>query len=109
MPLDDADIRRGLRHIRKSDPVMREVIRRAGPFTLELGKDRFHMLVYSILSQQISTAAARSIRKRLLEYIAPETLSPERLAGLTKDELRSAGISNQKAMYLIDLANRVAN
>ena len=108
MPLDSAQIDQGLRHIQKSDPVMRELIRQAGPFTLKLGKDRFHMLVYSILSQQISGKAAASIRAKLLAYLEPDGLAPDRLARLSKEELRTVGISNQKATYLLDLSARVA-
>ena len=47
-----------MKHLRRSDPVMRDVIRRAGPFTLKLKRDRFQALVQSILSQQISGKAA---------------------------------------------------
>ena len=107
MPLDSAGIQRGLRHIRKSDPVMREVIRQAGPFTLELGRNRFQMLVFSILAQQISGSAARSIRKKLMAFLEPEGLTPERLARATPAELRTVGLSKQKAAYLLDLSGRV--
>jgi len=86
---------------------MREVIRQAGPFALSLGKNRFQLLVFSIISQQISGSAARSIRTRLLAFLVPEGLTPKRLAEVTVDELRSVGISNQKARYLIDLAQKV--
>ena len=109
MPLDTTDVRRGLRHIRQSDPVMREVIRQAGPFALELGKNRFQMLVFSILAQQISGSAARSIRTKLLAYLEPDSLTPQSLVNVTKEELRTVGCSNQKATYLLDLADRVTS
>ena len=86
---------------------MREVIHRAGPFTLKLRRNRFQSLVHSILSQQISGKAAFAIRTRLEHYIAPGKVSPEHIARLTLEELRSTGISNQKATCLLDLANRV--
>ena len=44
---------------------MKEVIRKPGPFTLKLRRDRFQALVYSIMSQQISGKAAIAIRKKL--------------------------------------------
>jgi DNA-3-methyladenine glycosylase II len=87
---------------------MRELIRKAGPYTLRPRGDRFHMLVASIISQQISGSAARSIRQRLLDHVAPEKLSAENLSRLTPETLRQLGISTQKATYLLDLANRVA-
>ncbi len=65
------------------------------------------MLVRSIISQQISTSAARSIRRRLQDLIAPEPVRPETLVRYSPEELRTAGISPQKAGYLLDLAGKV--
>lgn len=88
---------------------MRELIKKAGPFQMKVRRDRFYALVSSILSQQISGKAAASIRARLLERLLPLKLSPESLGGLTKEDLRAVGISNQKATYVLDLAHRVAS
>jgi DNA-3-methyladenine glycosylase II len=41
--------------------------------------------------------------------IAPEKVSPEVLSRLTFEQLRSAGLSSQKATYLHDLAAKVAD
>ena len=109
MPFDQAKIHKAVRHLRAADPVMREVIRRAGPFRMRLHRDRFQALVYSIISQQISGKAATSIRTRLIEYLKPGEISPESLNRLTPERLRNLGISNQKARYLLDLAGRVAS
>ena len=48
---------------------MKAVIDAVGPYTLRFERDRFGMLVRSIISQQISTSAARSIRKRLEDRV----------------------------------------
>ena len=58
------DIRRARRHLRAADPVMRGIIDLVGPFTLRPERDRFGILVRSIISQQISTAAARVSAER---------------------------------------------
>lgn len=108
MALDPVEIESALCHLRAADPVMRRLIRKTGPFRLRLHRDRFDALVSSILSQQISRKAARSIRMRLDQYLAPEKISPANLARLNIEDLRSVGISKQKATYLLDLANRVA-
>jgi DNA-3-methyladenine glycosylase II len=86
---------------------MRRLIDRVGPFTLRLDRDRFRMLVRSIISQQISGHAARSIRQRLEALVAPEKISPHNLASLSLVQLRGAGVSPQKAGYLHDLAAKV--
>jgi DNA-3-methyladenine glycosylase II len=96
-----------LEHLRAADPVMGTLIERVGPFTLRAERDRFGMLVRSIISQQISTKAARSIRRRLEELLAPDPLAAAALAGRTDDELRSVGLSAQKVRYLRDLTEHV--
>ena len=106
--MDDPAIQQALRHLRRADPVMRDVIKRAGPFTMRRHRNRFRALVFSILGQQISGKAAASIRARLVEYLKPEQISPQSIARLTPEKLRSVGVSPQKAGYLLDLADRVA-
>lgn len=108
MPPSVAEIERGLKHLRKSDPVMREVIRRAGAFNLKLKRDRFQALVYSILSQQISGKAAMAMRKKLEDLVGPDGMTPEHISTLAVDNLRSVGLSKQKASYILDLAQRVS-
>ena len=65
------------------------------------------MLVRSIVSQQISTSAARSIRARLLELVGSAGFTPANLVRFDIEQLRSAGLSGQKAKYIIDLATKV--
>lgn len=67
------------------------------------------MLVRSIISQQISGKAARSIRGRLEGLVAPARMTPERLAGLSIEQLRAVGLSSQKGSYLHDLSAKVAS
>jgi DNA-3-methyladenine glycosylase II len=67
------------------------------------------MLVRSILSQQISMAAARSIRMRLETLAGTKRLTAEIIGRLTVDELRSVGISSQKAGYILDLARKTVD
>jgi DNA-3-methyladenine glycosylase II len=101
------DIRNARRHLRAVDPVMRAVIDAVGPVTLRLERDRFGMLVRSIISQQISTSAARSIRGRLQELAGSGGLKAANIARFTGDQLRSVGLSPQKASYIADLARKV--
>jgi len=105
--MTDNQIQNALRHLRRADPVMRDVIRRAGPFSLQLHRNRFRALVFSILGQQISGKAAASIRAKLVDYLKPHEISPGSIARLTPEQLRAVGVSLQKASYLLDLAQRV--
>ena len=107
MKLTPTHIQSARRHLRAADPVMKAIIDAVGPYTLRFERDRFAMLVRSIISQQISTSAARAIRKRLQDLAGPEGLTAANLARFSLDELRSVGLSPQKAAYVADLAAKV--
>jgi DNA-3-methyladenine glycosylase II len=107
MKLTPPHIQSARRHLRAADPVMRSIIDAVGPYTLRFEKDRFGLLVRSIVSQQISTIAARAIRKRLLELAGPDGLTAGNLAQFTVEQLRSVGLSQQKASYVADLSCKV--
>jgi len=66
----------------------------------------FLSLASSIISQQISTKAAQSILGRFLALFGRRKPSPALLLGLTDTELRSAGLSSSKVVYMRDLARR---
>src|SRR6185503_3484494 len=96
-------------HFRRADPAIHSVIKQVGPYTLKPNRDRFGMLVRSIISQQISVSAARAIRARLEALVGPKGLQPAVIARISIDKLRSVGLSPQKASYLHDLAAKVAD
>lgn len=98
----------GVKHLRSHDPVMQPLIQNCPPLTtLRLASNRFRSLANSILSQQISVYAARSIRSRLLKRVGAAGFTPERIARLSVEDLRSIGVSRPKARYLLDLAQKV--
>lgn len=92
------------RHFRRHDPVLHAVAQRVGVCQLKPSRDRFGMLVRSIISQQISVGAARAIRGRLTALVGDTKFSPEAIVQLTDRQLRSVGLSKQKASYLRDLS-----
>ncbi len=94
-------------HLRTRDPILGALIAAVGPCTHKSRRNRFDALVRSILSQQISTAAARTIRARLEERIGVPR--PETILALTVEEMRECGISPQKSKYLHNLAEHVAS
>ena len=96
-------------HLRRCDPVMKKTIRQVGPFTLKLRRDRFATLARSIVGQQVSGKAAAAIWKRVEALVAPAGVSPISLSQPTSDELRSVGLSRQKASYLLDLCEKTNN
>jgi DNA-3-methyladenine glycosylase II len=95
-------------HFRRHDPTLHGVIRQVGPYTLRPQRNRFGMLVRSIVFQQISMHAARAIHERLAQLAGPAGIEPRALASLDVEQLRGVGLSPQKAAYIHDLAHKVA-
>lgn len=103
---DSAAVQEACRKLARRDKVLGSVIRRVGDFTLKPEGGGYDMLVRSILSQQISTAAARTIRGRLEALMPGGKLNAETIHRLTDDQLQQVGVSNQKRGYLRDLTER---
>ena len=106
MPRTVTDLQAVSRHFRTADPIIAEMIERVGPFRLKLQRNRFGMLVRSILAQQISTSAARAILSRLEQRVEPAGITPASVASLTAAELRTVGLSIRKIEYVQDLARK---
>ncbi len=106
-----SDNRKAVRHLEGVDPVIAEVIAKAGPCTLELRSagSHFDALVRSIVYQQLSGKAAATIHGRVKALFTSESSLPEQIAAAEHDSLRSAGLSNQKARYLKNLAEHTLN
>ncbi len=98
--------RRILKHFRKRDPRMARVIEQFGSFQLKRNRNYFVVLCRSIVSQQISTAAAETIYRRFQELMEGHSPTPGRVAALQDERMRAAGLSWQKASYLKDLSHR---
>jgi DNA-3-methyladenine glycosylase II len=95
------------RHLSRRDRVLQRLIRTIGPCTLRHNPDRFLSLVNSIISQQISTKAAASIRARLAQVVRAGRVTPANLLRTPEATLRAAGLSAAKTRYLLDLARHV--
>jgi DNA-3-methyladenine glycosylase II len=91
--------------LKKSDPVMRAIIERIGPFKMQFGEPTFHSLAESIIYQQLNGRAALTIFNRFAA-LAGEPLTPAAILKLTPEQMRSVGLSKQKSSYLLDMAER---
>ncbi len=100
------NFRKALPHLKRADPVLAEVIDKVGPCTIELmsGGTHFDALMRSIVYQQLSGKAAATIHGRVRALFDAEAPLPPQIAAAEHDVLRAAGLSNQKARYLRNLA-----
>jgi len=103
------DVQRALRHLRR-DPDLREVIRRAGPFTLVPRRPAapFPALLRAIVYQQLSGKAAATIHGRVMDLFPGRGHpTPEQFLDIDELVLRGAGLSRNKMLAVRDLAARV--
>ena len=102
------DYARARRHLARRDPVIRDLMRVHGQCGLADAQhgEPFGALMKAIVSQQLSTKAARTIYLRLMALFngVPTPLALERLSDA---ELRAVGLSGQKLRYMRDLGARV--
>jgi DNA-3-methyladenine glycosylase II len=100
-------MRRAVTHLKKSDPVIRSIIERIGPYRMQFSPPEFHTLAEAIVYQQLNGKAAETIFKRFTA-LAGEPLTPEGILKLSQEQMRGAGLSKQKSSYLTDLAAKTA-
>ena len=100
-------MKKAIQHLRQADPVIAEIIERVGPYRVKYNEPVFGSLVRSIVYQQLSGKAAATIFGRLLAATG-DPICPEAILRLSFDELRSIGLSKQKAAYIRDLAEKTA-
>jgi DNA-3-methyladenine glycosylase II len=100
-------MRQALTHLRNSDPILAAIIDRVGPCSIQYHEPTFQALVRSIVYQQLSGKAASTIYSRVVQSVGEVT--PERVAAKSPEELRAVGLSNQKAKYVLDLAEKTRN
>jgi DNA-3-methyladenine glycosylase II len=102
-------LRRAEAHLADADPVMAQLIVRHGP--CKLGARRvtspFETLVGSIISQQLSSKAAATIKGRVYALVGAP-FEPAAFLAAHAEELRAAGLSGAKARYIRELSKKVA-
>jgi DNA-3-methyladenine glycosylase II len=96
-------MRHAVRHLKKSDPVLRAIIERVGVFRMDYDEPAFASLAEAIVYQQLHGKAAATIFKRLTD-LAGLPLTPEGILKLSEEQMRAVGLSKQKLSYLRDLA-----
>src|SRR6185312_14435898 len=100
-------MRKAILHLKKSDPVMRAIMERVGPYRMQFRDPTFHSLARAIVYQQLNGKAALTIFNRFTA-LAGDPVTAEGIFKLTPEQLRSVGLSKQKSSYLFDMAERAS-
>ncbi len=103
-----ATFERARRTLLAADPRLAKIIKRTGRHRPDFTpRDPLAALVRALVSQQLSTKAADTIHKRVLQLMP--SLTAQNILRVSPADLRAAGLSGQKVSYLRDLAERVAD
>ena len=96
-------MKEAIQHLRRSDPVLSEIIDRVGDYGIQFRDPDFETLVKSIVYQQLSGHVASVIFGRLAKA-AGGRLTPENILKMRPARMRALGLSKQKTAYIRDLA-----
>ncbi len=94
-----------LEHLRKADKRLAAVIDRVGMIERAVIPDLFAALVNSIIGQQISTKAHRTIWERVRAHLGEVT--PHAVDSLPAEELKGLGMTFKKAGYIKSAARKI--
>lgn len=103
--------RKALRSLRSADPKLGALIAQVGPFRMEIRAlhNPFQSLARSIVYQQLAGAAAARIHERVTSLFPRQKLTPEALLAMPMESLRGAGLSQNKALAMKDLAQKAVD
>jgi DNA-3-methyladenine glycosylase II len=100
----DREVRRACRALRRRDPVLGALIKKHGVQRINAERNYFHLMVATIISQQLSTKAANTIYRRLVENLGGRRPRPKDILEAGDAQLTGAGLSRSKAKYLRNIA-----
>lgn len=100
-----------LKHFKKNDPLIFSYFLRIKlpPIKKENPKSYFFRLCKEIICQQLSGASGDAIFSRFKKLFTKNKLAPEAVIGKTHEQLRNSGMSNAKARYIRNLAEKISS
>ena len=94
-----------LEWLKSRDPALGAAIGRIGHIRRAVNPDLFSALINSIVGQQISSKAQKTVWGRIEERFKPMTA--ETIGSVATEELQACGISMKKAQYIKGIADAV--
>ncbi|QVL33069.1 DNA-3-methyladenine glycosylase 2 family protein [Telmatocola sphagniphila] len=95
------------KHLSGAHPLFHRHIKSRGGCKIKLRPGGYQVLCSSIISQQISTLAAKSISRKVMAYCGGKKFDPEVIFQAPEDDLRACGLSRGKVRYLKALSEKV--
>ena len=96
-------------YLKKKDKKLGLIINTVGSCQLNhKSRNKYDVLASSIVSQQLSAKASKTIKGRVLKLIGSKSsLNAESILDVDVKQLREAGLSSAKAAYILTLAENI--
>lgn len=96
-----------IEYLKTTDPLLGDEIERLGKVERMIIPDLFPALIFSVIGQQISMKASRTIWGRMQERF--DEITPEKIAQVPLEEIRQCGMQATKAGYIKGIAEKIAS
>lgn len=94
-----------IEYLKSKDKKLGEIIDKIGHVYREVDPDLFSSVVNSIIGQQISTKAHKTIWKRMIDELG--AINSDTIVNAGIDKIQQLGTSYRKAEYIVDFAEKV--
>ncbi len=94
---------KGKTYLSNKDRVLKRIINQYPNQSLKLNENSFHALINSIIGQQISVAAANSMKNKL--FSLKKNITPKTIKNIKKNDLSKCGLSKQKILYINNISD----
>ena len=91
------------------DKKLKKIISSVGEYNIRIISNSFEALVEAIITQQISDAAGKKISLKFKNLFGKKYPTPSDVIKLSKDEIKSIGLSKMKAEYIFDLSKMIVD
>lgn len=108
MGLSAEQLKAGLDALALTEPAIADAIARIGYPAPRLRERGYATLLRTILGQQVSVQSANAVWRKL-DGMLGDASDPIRVAAVSDETLRAAGLSRQKAVYAKSLADEVTS
>jgi DNA-3-methyladenine glycosylase II len=96
----------GTAYLSENDVLLRTIIDKVGICDLCKKDEMFRYLIRSIIGQQLSVSAAKSINEKVDNHFNSD-FHPQAFAKTSIDQFKKIGVSSRKASYIFDLCHKI--
>ena len=91
------------------DKKLKKIISSIGECKIRIIPNPFEALVEAIITQQISDSAGKAISLKFKNLFGKKYPTPSDIIKLSKDEIKSIGLSRMKAEYIFDISQMIVD